>query len=98
VKIFGRNIRYNPEETSKLRMEAITGGASLRMAAKLRVYTVTTEYDCFAKYRITRSFLDIIRMHLVLGPGYLSRRLKEGRLSSRIPHPPETCRRPGQTE
>ena len=100
MKIFGRNIRYSTEETAEVRREAITSGKSLFQVAKLRCYIVTTEYDRFEKYRITHGFFEVVNMHLVLGLGYLFRRLEEGPLSSRsrIPHPPETCRQPGQTE
>ena len=96
MKLFGHNIRYSPEETALARWEAITGGAGLRRAARIRAYIVTTERDLFEKYWITRSFLDIVRMRLVSGFRYLFDRLKYGRLSShsRISPPPEICRRP----
>jgi hypothetical protein len=100
MKIFGRNIRYSPEETAEAKTKAVANGTSLRKAAKIRAYIVTTEYDCFEKYRITHGFWQVVKTHLVLGFGYLFCRLKEGCLNtrSRIPHPPETYRRPGQTE
>jgi hypothetical protein len=81
VKIFGRDIWYSPEETAEARMRAITSGASLRRTAKIHAYIVTTEYDRFEKYRITRSFFGVIKMHLALGLEYLFCRLKERRLS-----------------
>jgi hypothetical protein len=83
MKIFGRNIRYSPEETAEARMKAITGGAGLRRAANIRAYIVTTEYDAFEKYRIVYGLFAVVAMHLVLGLEYLFRRLKDRRLNSR---------------
>jgi hypothetical protein len=78
MKLFGRDIRYSPEKTAEARMLAFIYGDSLHRAAKIRAYVVTTEYDRFEKYRITRSFFGVVKMHLVLGLGYWFRRLKEG--------------------
>jgi hypothetical protein len=79
MKMFGRNIRYSPEETAKMRMSAIVGGTSLRRVAKIRVYVVTTEFDVFEKYRATFGFFSVIRAHLALGLDYLFLRLKNRR-------------------
>jgi hypothetical protein len=54
------------------------GGESLRTAAKLRAYTATGKHDCFKTHCITCGLLEVIKMHLVLGFGYLFRRLKHG--------------------
>jgi hypothetical protein len=97
MKLFGRNMRYCPEETAAVRRRLIESGASPRDAAKRRAYIVTTEYDRFEMYRFTFGVFSVIRMHLVLSLEYLFRRLK-GRFSKRIPHPPETCRQPDQKE
>jgi hypothetical protein len=77
MKIFGRNIRYGPEETANVRRMAAAHGASPRRVAKTRVYIVTTEYDLFEKFRITHGFFDTINMYVVLGLDYLFRRLKD---------------------
>jgi hypothetical protein len=96
MKLLGRNIRYSPEETASAKTEA----CSLREAAKIRAYIVTTEYDRFEKYRITHSCFGRVRMCLAEGFRYLFDRLKYGRISghSRIEPPPETYQRPGQKE
>jgi hypothetical protein len=78
MKLFGRTMRYNPKETAEARMRAVAAGFSLRQAAKIRAYVVTTEYDRFEKYRIVHGFFDVIKMHLVLGLGYFFRRMEEG--------------------
>jgi hypothetical protein len=78
VKLFGRDIRYSPEETATARWACIMGGDSLRKAATLRWYNVTTEDDRFEKYRLAYGFWGVIKIHLVLGFGYLFRRLKLG--------------------
>jgi hypothetical protein len=83
MKLFGRNIQYSPEETAEARMQAIAYGKTLREAAKMRAYVVTTEYDRFEKYRITYGFFEVIAMHLVLGLGYWFRRMEERRFRSR---------------
>jgi hypothetical protein len=58
-------------------------GESLREAAKLRWYTVTTEDARFGQYRLTRGLLGVIKMYLVLGFRYLSCRLKQGPLTGK---------------
>jgi hypothetical protein len=97
MKLFGRNMRYCPEETAAARRRAIESGDRPRDAAKRRAYIVTTEDDLFEKYRFTFGIFSVIRMHLVLSLEYLFRRLKR-RFSKRISHPPETCRQPDQKE
>jgi hypothetical protein len=97
MKLFSGNIRYSPEETTEARTRAIASGSSARKTAKIRAYLVTTEYDRFEKYRITRGCFGRFRMCLAEGFRYLFDRLKYGRLSShsRIEPPPETYQRPG---
>ena len=75
MKIFGRNIRYSPEETASARMALIVTGCPPREAAKTRAYIVTTGYDRFEKCRIVHGFFEVDTMYLVLGLGYLFRRL-----------------------
>jgi hypothetical protein len=74
-------MRYSPEETAAARMGALLGGRGLRYVAKIRAYAVSTEYDRFEKYRITYGFFEVVKMHLVLGLGYLFRRMEEGRFT-----------------
>ncbi|MDR1373489.1 MAG: hypothetical protein LBJ24_00805 [Treponema sp.] len=77
MKLFGCNIRYSPEETASARMSLMVIGCTPREATKTRAYKVTTGDDLFEKYRIAHGFLEVIKMHLVLGLGYLFRRLKK---------------------
>ncbi|MDR3124172.1 MAG: hypothetical protein LBU16_10410 [Treponema sp.] len=67
MKLFGRAIRYSPEETARVRWEAILGGSGLRRAAKLRCYVVTAGFDLSEEYRITHGLFEVVKMHLVLG-------------------------------
>jgi hypothetical protein len=77
MKIFGRSIRYGPEETAAARLEAVTAGLDPRRAARWRVYITTTECGRY-EYRYVCGFLAVITMHLSLGLEYLFRRLKRG--------------------
>jgi hypothetical protein len=62
MKLFGRTIRYSPEETARVRWEAIIGGSGLRRAAKLRCYTVTPSPGCPEERRIAYGLLGAIKM------------------------------------
>jgi hypothetical protein len=75
MKLFGCDIRYDPEKTVRVRMEAIVAGVPLSQAAKLRVYAIPAMhvYSC-----TVYGLFQAVKMHLVFGLGYLRCRRREG--------------------